>query len=147
MVRMMEDGDLDGLREIYGNGRGTVAATAGRSTFTHDGDGWVLAVGSDLLLGRYSSFFSWGAAFTVWFTFWTRIGRGRTLGKSLFGLRVARLDGGPLRWWDAFGRAGGYSASTATLLLGFIEAYWHPNRQAMHDRIAGTVVLREPPRS
>jgi len=55
---------------------------------------------------------------------------------------VARLDGRPLRWWDAFGRAGGYSASAATLLLGFLEMIWDPNRQTLHDRIAATVVLR-----
>ena len=42
----------------------------------------------------------------------------------------------------AFGRAGGYSASLSTFGLGFLEALWNPNRQTIHDRISGTVVLR-----
>ena len=77
-----------------------------------------------------------------WFTLWLRLTRGRSPGKYLFRMRVVRLDGKKLGWWDAFSRAGGYSASAATLLLGFLEAIWHPNRQAIHDRIAGTVVVR-----
>ena len=44
--------------------------------------------------------------------------------------------------WDAFGRAGGYTASLSTFGLGFLEALWNPNRQTIHDRISGTVVLR-----
>lgn len=62
------------------------------------------------------------------------------------GLRVARLDGNRLSLWDAFGRAGGYSASLSTLGLGFLEACWNPNRQTVHDRISGTVVLTWPRR-
>jgi len=60
----------------------------------------------------------------------------------LLRIRVLRLDNKRLTLWDAFGRAGGYSASVATLGLGFLEALWHPNRQAIHDRIARTVVVR-----
>ena len=65
-------------------------------------------------------------------------------GKWLFGLRVVRLDGEPLTFWDAFGRAGGYAASASTFGRGFLEARWDPNRQALHDKVARTVVLREP---
>jgi len=101
-------------------------------------------IGPDLLLGRYSSVFSWGAFFVGWFTLWTRLLKGRTPGKFLFGLQIVKLDGKPLSWWDAFGRSGGYGASAATAFLGFLEAIWHPNRQAIHDRISGTVVIRHP---
>lgn len=45
-------------------------------------------------------------------------------------------------WWDAFGRFGGYAAGLATGLLGFLQVFWDPNRQALHDRVAGTVVIR-----
>ena len=58
-------------------------------------------------------------------------------------LRSLRLDCKRLNLWDTFGRAGGYSASIATLGIGFLEALWHPNRQAVHDRISETVVMRE----
>ncbi len=30
----------------------------------------------------------------------------------------------------------------STFGLGFLEALWNPNRQTIHDRISGTVVLR-----
>lgn len=41
------------------------------------------------------------------------------------------------------GRFGGYAASIATGLVGFLQVLWDANRQGLHDRIAGTVVLRE----
>ena len=47
---------------------------------------------------------------------------------------------------DAFGRTGGYSASLSTFGFGFLEAFWNPNRQTVHDRISGTVVLWWPRR-
>ncbi len=69
--------------------------------------------------------------------------RGRTPGKAIAGIRVTRLDGRRLNLWDSFGRSGGYAASAATGFIGFLEVFWHPNRQAIHDRIVGTVVTRE----
>jgi uncharacterized RDD family membrane protein YckC len=102
-----------------------------------------LSIGTDLLLGSASTFLSWGALFVAWFTLWTRFGKGRTPAKRLLGIRVIRLDGEPLTWWDSFTRAGGYGASAATAFLGFLESIWHPNRQAMHDKVAGTVVVRD----
>ncbi len=66
--------------------------------------------------------------------------KGQTPGKRVMGIRVVRLDGQPVTWWHAFERAGGYAAGLATGTLGFAQIYWDPNRQAIHDRIAGTVV-------
>jgi hypothetical protein len=80
-----------------------------------------------------------GLYFTGFIVLW----RGRTPGKRLFGLRVVRLDNLPIGWWSAFGRFGGYAAGVATGLLGFLQIFWDPNRQAIQDKIAGTVVLRE----
>jgi len=68
--------------------------------------------------------------------------KGATPGKKLMGIRVVRLDGQPVTWWHAFERAGGYAAGLATGLLGFAQILWDPNRQAIHDRVAGTVVIR-----
>ncbi len=68
---------------------------------------------------------------------------GRTVGKRMFGIRVLQLDGSPMNWFEAFERAGGYAAGVATGLLGFAQVYWDPNRQAIHDKIAGTVVIDE----
>lgn len=79
----------------------------------------------------------WSLYFTVLLTVW----RGQTVGKRLLGLRVLRLDGLPINWWSAFERAGGYIAGLATGLLGFAQVFWDPNRQCIHDKIVGTVVI------
>ncbi|MBM4183449.1 MAG: hypothetical protein FJ207_04390 [Gemmatimonadetes bacterium] len=101
------------------------------------------------LLNTFRSFldelgfgFGWASLyFTVMLSWW----KGQTLGKRLFRIRVLRLDGEPITWWVAFERAGGYAAGLATGLLGFAQIYWDANRQAIHDRIVGTVVALDRP--
>lgn len=80
---------------------------------------------------------------TIYLTIFTAWWRGQTPGKRLLGVRVLRLDGKPIGWWDAFERAGGYAAGFATGLLGFAQIFWDPNRQAIHDRVSSTVVIRD----
>lgn len=67
--------------------------------------------------------------------------KGTTLGKKVLGLKVIRLNNKPIGFWYSFERFGGYAAGIATGLLGFFQIYWDPNRQAIHDKIAGTVVV------
>ncbi len=82
--------------------------------------------------------FGWGTMYmTVLVSWW----KGQTVGKRLMGIRILRLDGLPITWWAAFDRAGGYAAGLATGLLGFAQVFWDANRQAIHDRISGTVVV------
>jgi uncharacterized RDD family membrane protein YckC len=84
--------------------------------------------------------FGWASLYlTIFLSWW----RGQTLGKRMMRIRVVRLDGEPINWWIAFERAGGYAAGFATGLLGFAQVYWDSNRQAIHDRIVGTVVVLE----
>jgi uncharacterized RDD family membrane protein YckC len=64
------------------------------------------------------------------------------VGKLVVGTRVVRLDGRALTAMDAFTRYGGYAAGLATGLIGFTRLLWDPNRQAIEDKIAWTVVLR-----
>ncbi len=94
---------------------------------------WVKGIIKDLGLG-----FGWA---TFYFTAFIALGHGQTLGKKLLGIKVLQLDGTPLSLWDSFGRYGGYGAGIATGLLGFIQIYWDPNRQAIHDKISATVVI------
>jgi uncharacterized RDD family membrane protein YckC len=85
-----------------------------------------------------------GSAIGLWSVYFTvalTVTRGRTVGKKLMGLRVLRLDGVPLNWWASFERAGGYVAGIATGTLGFVQVFWDPNRQCVHDKIVGTVVV------
>jgi hypothetical protein len=84
--------------------------------------------------------FGWAA---LYMTVLLSMTNGQTLGKKLLGIRVLRLDGQRLNWWMAFERSGGYAAGFATGLLGFAQIFWDANRQAIHDRIMRTVVVRE----
>lgn len=97
--------------------------------------GWLRDRADDLGFG-----FGWAALYmTVFLSWWN----GQTVGKRVMRLRVVRLDGEPITWWVAFERAGGYAAGLATGLLGFAQVWWDSNRQAIHDRIVGTVVVVE----
>ena len=84
--------------------------------------------------------FGWG---TVYLTLFLALWNGRTPGKKALDLRVVRLNGEPLSLFLSLERAGGYAAGVATGLLGFAQVLWDPNRQAIHDKIAETVVIRE----
>jgi hypothetical protein len=82
--------------------------------------------------------FGWASLYmTLMLSWWN----GQTIGKRFLRIRVLRLDGEPITWWVAFERAGGYAAGFATGLLGFAQVFWDANRQAIHDRIVGTVVV------
>jgi hypothetical protein len=82
--------------------------------------------------------FGWAGVYFTLLTAWLR---GRTLGKFLMGTRVVRLDGRSITPMDAFIRNGGYAAGLATGLIGFMSILWNVNRQAIHDRMTGTVVV------
>lgn len=83
--------------------------------------------------------FGWIAVyFTLFWAWWD----GQTPGKRLVDCKVVRLDGKPISLWFALERFGGYAAGVITGFLGFAQLYWDPNRQAIHDRIARTVVIR-----
>lgn len=67
--------------------------------------------------------------------------RGQTLGKRWLGLRVVELTGKPMTVMQCLKRYGGYAAGMATGGLGFLQVLWDPNRQALHDKAAHTVVI------
>jgi uncharacterized RDD family membrane protein YckC len=59
-------------------------------------------------------------------------------------LRVIRTDGSPLRFVDALVRGLSSIFSFAVLGLGCLWILRDPERQAWHDRIAGTYVVEVP---
>jgi hypothetical protein len=83
--------------------------------------------------------FGWSG---VYFTLLGGALGGRTPGKLLFGTRAAKINGQPFTFFDAFVRQGGYVAGVAMGMIGFLHVLWEPNRRAVEDRIAGTVVLK-----
>jgi uncharacterized RDD family membrane protein YckC/large-conductance mechanosensitive channel len=95
---------------------------------------WAKGVMSDLGLGL-----GWAALYFSVFTAWAN---GQTIGKKICSIKVVRLDGETPTLWESFERYGGYGAGFATGLLGFLQLYWDPNRQAIQDKISETLVLR-----
>jgi len=68
--------------------------------------------------------------------------KGSTIGGIVFGLQVARLDDRPVEWETAIVRALGCYLSAVVLGLGFLWIAFDGEKQAWHDKIAGTVVVR-----
>lgn len=69
--------------------------------------------------------------------------RGTTLGGMVAGLRVVRLDGRPMDRPTAVVRALAAILSVLSGGLGWLWGSWDARRQTWHDRIAGTVVVRD----
>ncbi len=67
-----------------------------------------------------------------------------TVGKKLIGLRVTDLDGRRISFGRATGRHFGKILSGLICLVGFIMAAFTEKHQALHDQLAGTLVLTGP---
>ena len=110
-------------------------ATGTNSPSTTSIIAWAKGLVADLGLG-----FGWAALYYSVFTAWFN---GKTPGKRLMNIRVLKLNGDGLSLWESFGRYGGYGAGLATGLLGFMQIYWDPNRQAIQDKISETLVIHD----
>jgi uncharacterized RDD family membrane protein YckC len=74
--------------------------------------------------------------------FWTW--KQTTIGGIICELRLVRTDGAPLRFPDALIRGLSGIFSLIVVGLGFLWILRDPERQAWHDRIAGTYVVKVP---
>ena len=92
----------------------------------------------DRLLDDVGAKFGWGV---VYFSLLPAWWSGQTVGKKLLGLQVVELTGQPMTVMRCLKRYGGYAAGLATGCLGFGQALWDPNRQAIQDKAAHTVVI------
>lgn len=80
----------------------------------------------------------------IYFVLFFRFG-GRTLGKRVFRLKVIDLRKGQrLGWYQAFERTHGYACSALFGSLGFVQVLWDAEGLTMHDKIAGTTVIKLP---
>lgn len=84
---------------------------------------------------------AWVVAYFGLFTYFLR---GRTPGKWLMGIRVVSLAHERISLWHAVERALGYGASMLEGGFGFLQYFINPNKRTVHDRIAETIVVREP---
>ncbi len=70
--------------------------------------------------------------------------KGTTIGGIVMGIKIVRLDGCPVDFGVALVRCLSSVFSAAALFAGFFWAGWDKERQAWHDKIAGTLVVRMP---
>ena len=70
--------------------------------------------------------------------------KGTTIGGIIVGIKIVRLDGTPINWAVAIVRCLAAFLSAAVVFLGFFWASWSADKQAWHDKIAGTVVAKYP---
>jgi uncharacterized RDD family membrane protein YckC len=78
--------------------------------------------------------------FVTLFYFW----KGQTLGKYLLRIRVLSLYHEHIGLWHCIERSLGYFASALEFGFGYIQAFWNPNRMALHDKIGETIVIKRP---
>lgn len=70
--------------------------------------------------------------------------RQATLGKQALGLMVVDLNGGRLSFARASGRHFARYVSVLTLFIGYLIQPFTAKRQALHDMLAGTLVVKRP---
>ncbi|MUL39746.1 RDD family protein [Streptomonospora sp. PA3] len=116
---------------------------------------------ADVSLGPQEIADSYFSAWAVLFIFGTgpvmflhdwlcNAARGRTLGKAAVGIRVVRTDGAPLRQGQSAGRAAVFGLPQTVPCLGTLFTVIDclsaladaTAMQTLHDRAAGTVVVR-----
>ena len=67
-----------------------------------------------------------------------------TLGKMLVGIVVTDIDGDRVSFGKASGRYFGKIVSSIILMIGYIMAAFTERKQALHDIMAGCLVIRKP---
>ena len=70
--------------------------------------------------------------------------KGTTIGGVVLSLKIVRADGSRVNFGVALVRSLASFFSAAVLFLGFFWAGWSREKQAWHDRIAGTIVVKAP---
>jgi uncharacterized RDD family membrane protein YckC len=92
---------------------------------------------------RYATFlYMLLVSFVFFGWFWTH--GGQTLGMRAWRLRVVDARGAGLDWKLAWRRFTWSMVSWAALGLGFLWSLVDPHRQALHDRLSGTRLVRVP---
>ncbi len=72
---------------------------------------------------------------------WAYSTTGQTLGKRALKIRVSSMDGSPLNLGKGILRSLGYIPSTLVFYIGYLSSIWDIEKQAWHDKLAGTCVV------
>lgn len=65
-----------------------------------------------------------------------------TLGKKVLGLKVTGMQGQRISFLNATGRFFGKYLSAIILCIGYLMMLWDEKRQCLHDKLAGTLVIK-----
>lgn len=109
-----------------------MALAAGRGNLSPSDTSLISVVGN--LVGAVINF--------VYFTMMERGSKQSTWGKRALGLRVTNDSGGRITYGQAAGRYLGKILSMLILCFGYFMAGWTQRKQALHDMMAGTLVVR-----
>ena len=111
------------------------------------------AIGSDetvtdiaVVINIMLSFIGFIIAFIVqwlYFAIMESSSKQATLGKMAIGIKVTDLDGNRISFGRATGRYFAKILSAMIFYIGFFMAGWTKEKQALHDMIAGTLVVKD----
>lgn len=79
----------------------------------------------------------------LYFAFMETSDNQATFGKMALGLKVTDLQGGKISFGKASGRYWGKMISAIILLIGYLMAIWTQKKQALHDIMAGCLVVKK----
>lgn len=65
-----------------------------------------------------------------------------TLGKRALNIKVTTVDGARISFGQATGRYFGKIISAIILFIGYLMMLWDDRKQTLHDKMAGTLVLK-----
>ena len=110
-------------------------------------DGIVTYVPFSFIFGFNSEKWSpaaWGIYFVLWTAYfvWMTGMYGATIGKMVMKLRITKEDGSKVNYPDALVREIASYLSLVVLCLGLLNVIWDKKKQAWHDKIAKTVVIK-----
>jgi len=80
--------------------------------------------------------------YTLYYAFFESNEKQATPGKMAMGLRVTNMNGGRLSFLHALGRNAAKIISQLILMIGYIMAAFTSKKQALHDMIAKTFVIK-----
>lgn len=83
-------------------------------------------------------------AMWLYFALMESSGKQATLGKMLVGIVVTDTDGNRISFGKASGRYFGKIVSSIILMIGYLMAAFTERKQALHDIMAGCLVIRKP---
>ena len=66
-----------------------------------------------------------------------------TPGKQIVGIRVVKTDGNKMSFWNSLVRTLSKSLSSLIIFIGWLMPLWTDRKQALHDMIANTAVVKK----